>query len=174
MASILALFLLLNRVYSQTCAPNTSCTVKCTASYGSEGVCDNVIDGSDASFLSVECSYCRDKTIICPAGGCNITCSDVYGCDGATINADIAQSISNNVNVFCKGNSDCYRLMINAPFSNNVFIDCSIDTAPDYGTYTICKEVTRYLHTCGIFHCLYGIHTDESERIQCEHTHSFM
>eukprot|EP01084_Bolivina_argentea_P097704 175640_1 len=124
-----------------SCLPNIDCTIDC-----SQQECNNfVINGSIASYLTVNCydyfyTRCTGSIFICPNGGCEIICVGDNSCKSSTIlyNGDISDN--GMITITCTDEYPCQYMQISAEYINQLNIKCNGRPEGWYG-YGACIDM---------------------------------
>jgi len=110
------------------CSSSTPCTVICN---NGTTTCNNqVINGHAAPSLTVYCGSetCSNLNISCPAAGCTVDCDGDNSCTAAMINYNGTTDDDGVVSLNChSGHYACYQTMVDAPFVNELNINCSAE-----------------------------------------------
>eukprot|EP01084_Bolivina_argentea_P203496 347560_1 len=135
------------------CTPNENCTIICDELDKKSGCSNKIINGKQASSLTVICSSsqnefyggCEFSTILCPKYSiCNIECNDYYGCYSAEIYSSYTKPVSKDgfqpLLVFGDHSNSVYEIVdVGATQFNKAFTDS--------GTYIIKRECAKCLPT---------------------------
>lgn len=107
-----------------TCQGAANCVIDCTSS----NCLGTFIDGTDASYLTVNCqSYeCQNALIHCPIGGCSVICKGASSCSSANIVYNGELTDAGTVSVNCTDYYSCKDTMINAQYVDQIDVDCNI------------------------------------------------
>ena len=106
-----------------TCPSGSICDIACNA----DNVCGDVIDGSLATRLILNCSDyygCKDRLILCPDGGCDIICDSQNVCDDVILQYDGDLTDNGIINIYCAGYYACHDFAINAEYIDEINIEC--------------------------------------------------
>ena len=147
---------------TKQCEAGEPCSIMCSNST-MNSTCDGVIiDGSLTTSLTVICEgsdSCVDSFIICPNGGCDVTCSGKHSC---SLQIDYYGNITDNgeINIDCTGYEACEELTVNAEWINVLSIGC-------YGSYSeryhVCSSTINAQHASNVSIMIWGRETSYYE-----------
>ena len=97
----------------------------CSITIGDSDSCNDMINGSLASFLDyTENAICHSTLIYCPSAGCNVHCKGQQSCKDAMIIYEGQQSDDATVEIICDEDDSCGKLQANVENASSVgYID---------------------------------------------------
>ena len=153
-----------NNPSANKCSINISCDITC----GDDECSSMLIEGSNATSLSLECSSttsCKNSFIYCPStigSKCSIICSSTDACSGMQITA-----YTNIIDITCEYENSCTDMVIDADNVQSLTLKCNYDAS--YYSDGTCKGLylnAEYIESVDIIcdggYSCYELHIDTS------------